>query len=81
MKKRKIARRGPMMRQEPETKRRWLILNEATGQPTLGCWNANCDGITSKEKAHKRASSLVISTDVVLAHEFFGRPDPDESEE
>jgi len=76
--KRKTAQRGgPMKKAEPVSKRRWLIINKETGRPTYGCWNALTHGISREEEAERQAKHLVIETEVVLAHEFFGTPDPD----
>jgi len=80
--KRKTAQRGgPMKKAEPVSKRRWLIINKETGRPTYGCWNALTHGISREEEAERQAKHLVMDTEVVLAHEYFGKPDPDEADE
>ena len=75
--KRKTAQRSTNKKAEPESKRRYLIINKETGQPTYGCWNALTHGISREQEAERQAKHLVIDTEVVLAHEFFGKPDPD----
>lgn len=76
MTRRKTAQQVPK-KIEPESRRRYLVINSETGNPTLGSFNLYRDGITSKEKAERISRSLLIETEVVLAHEFFGHPDPD----
>jgi len=78
MSRRKTAQRGPAKKAEPESKRRWLIIDKVTGRPTYGCWNALRHGITTKEKAEQEARHLLLETEVVAAHAFFNWPDPDE---
>lgn len=77
MSKRKTAQRGITKKQEPASKRRWLIVDTEKNQPTIGSWNSECQGLSSKELAQKRSDSLVLKTHVVAVHEFFGLSDPD----
>jgi len=75
--KRKTAQRATTKKSEPVSKRRWLIINKETGQPTYGCWNALTHGISRREEAERQSKHLVIETEVVLAHVHFNQPDPD----
>lgn len=75
--KRKTAQAVTTKKSDPASNRRYLIINKETGQPTYGCWNALTHGIKRQEEAERQSKHLVIDTEVVLAHEFFGKPDPD----
>lgn len=77
MSKRKTAQRGITKKQEPASKRRWLIIDTEKNEPVIGCWNADIQGLSSEELAQKRSSNLVLETHVIAHHEFFGLSDPD----
>jgi hypothetical protein len=70
--KRKTAQSGPK-KQEPESKRRWVILNAKTNKPMLG----NDEGVSNEEKAHRLSDSYLMETIVVPLWEWRGEPDPD----
>ena len=76
MSKRKTAQRGPIGKKEPESKRRWLILNAKTNKPMLGC----DEGVSLKAKADRLSESYLMATKVVLHHEYHNLPDPDDAE-
>lgn len=78
MSRRKTAQRGPAKKAEPESKVRYLLIDRDTAQPTIGCWNSRCHGLTSFERATRLADSLAIQPAVVPAHIFFGTPNPDD---
>lgn len=74
--KRKTAQ-GGTKRQEPESKRRWVILNAKTNKPMLG----NDEGVSNEDKAHRLSDSYLMETKVMLLHEYLNEPDPDEADE
>ena len=73
MSKRKTAQRGPATKQQPQSKRRWVVLNARTDKPMMGF----DEGVTSEEKAQRLSDSLLMDTKVMLLHEYRGEPDPD----
>jgi len=75
--KRKTAQRKIGGKAEPVSQRKWLIINNETGKPTIGCSNLFCDGITLREKAERLSSGLRIDTSVIAHHDYYGLPDPD----
>lgn len=75
MSRRKTAQGNPK-KQEPESKRRWVILNAKTNKPMLG----NDEGVSSEEKANRLSDSLMMETVVVPLWEYRGESDPDEVE-
>ena len=76
MSRRKTAQSTPK-KQEPESKRRWVILNAKTNKPMTG----NDEGVSSEEKAHRLSGSLMMETIVVPLWEYRGENDPDEVDE
>lgn len=72
MSKRKTAQGGPKKR-EPESKRRWVILNAKTNKPMLG----NDEGVSNEDKAYRLSDSYLMETIVVPLWEWRGEPDPD----
>lgn len=75
MGKRKTAQRGPAVKKEPESKRRWIVVHAATGKPLLG-WHT-VEGVKSREKAQRLSDSYLTPTRLMLLHEWRGDPDPD----
>jgi hypothetical protein len=63
-------------KKEPESKRRWMVINSATGKPIIG----SDEGVTSKAKADRLNESYLMTTTVIPHHEYYGFPDPDEEE-
>jgi hypothetical protein len=74
---RKTAQKGVAKRAEPESKRRYLIINEETGQPTLGSLSSVTSGISLESRARRISDGLAVSSSVVLYHEWLDLPDPD----
>jgi hypothetical protein len=64
-------------KKEPQSKRRWVIVQSATGKPTIG----NDQGITSRAKAERLSDSYLMDTTVVAHHVYYNLPDPDQEEE
>lgn len=64
-------------KKEPESKRRWMIINTATGKPIIG----SDEGVTSKAKAERLNESYLMDTTVIAHHEYYNLPDPDQEEE
>jgi hypothetical protein len=73
MSKRKTAQRSTTKKAEPESKRRWVILNARTNKIMMG----NEEGVSSEEKAYRLSDSLMMETIVVPLWEYRGEPDPD----
>jgi hypothetical protein len=76
MSKRKTAQRSTTKKAEPESKRRWVILNARTNKIMMG----NEEGVSSEEKAYRLSDSLMMETIVVPLWEYRGEPDPDAAE-
>jgi hypothetical protein len=75
--KRKTAQGRPATKKEPESKRRWVVLNAKTNRPILG----NDEGVSNEDKAHRLSESYLMETKVMLLHEWAGTQDPDEEDE
>lgn len=60
-------------KKDPESKRRWMILNKSTGKPMLG----GDEGVSTEAKANRLSDSYMIPTEVCLHHEYYNLPDPD----
>ena len=73
MSKRKTAQGGPVAKKEPESKRRWIILNAKTNKPMLG----GDEGVSDEAKAYRLSDSYLMETIVVPLWEYRGEPDPD----
>lgn len=86
MGKAKVATRGRTVTAERQPSRRWVLINNETGQDVTGTNPAKHPdkatwGIEDFDRACARAANMAISVTVVPAWEFYGVDDPEPEEE